>query len=150
MGAARAKTDVDGVAEIDDVPPGTYTLRARGSDRVARELKGQVVVEGSTTDCGRIELDVAGRIRGRVVGGDGQQVGMAMVQYRLAGAGAPGAGAEEREPAMGGSFTLRGLAPGRYLVRAESLDDGAIGPEVEVDVAAGRTAGGVELRLPAR
>jgi protocatechuate 3,4-dioxygenase beta subunit len=148
LDGARAKTDADGVAVIDDVPPGTYTVRVRHDAHVPRQLADQVVVEFATTDCPRVELSVAGRIRGRVLGADGQPVGMALVRYRRA----DGSGEDGREPAMGGAFTLRGLAPGRYALRAEQLgpENSPQGAEVQVDVVAGETAGGVELRTGSR
>jgi hypothetical protein len=151
MGGQRKKTDVDGAAVIDDVPAGIYTVRVRDSRHATREIADQVVTEHATTDLGRVELEAAGRIRGRVLDGDGKQVGMALVTWRKADAPA---GSEEREPAMGGNFTLNGLSPGRYKVRAQQLGLGtgepASGPEVEVEVAAGKVAGGVELRVAGR
>ena len=148
MGGQRTKTDVDGGAEIDDVPAGIYTVRVRDSRHATREIKDQVVTERATTDLGRVELEAAGRIRGRVLDADGKQVGMALVTWRKADA--PG-GSEDREPAVGGNFTLNGLSPGRYKVRAQQLGPGepAPGPEVDVEVAAGKVAGGVELRVTA-
>jgi hypothetical protein len=148
MGGQRKKTDVDGMAELDDVPAGIYTVRVRDSRHATREIKDQVVAEHATTDLGRVEVEAAGGIRGRVLDGDGKQVGMALVTWHKSDA--PG-GSEDREPAVGGNFTLNGLSPGRYKVRAQQLGPGesAPGPEVEVEVAAGKVAGGVELRVPA-
>jgi hypothetical protein len=146
-GDQRAKTDVDGVAEVADVPPGIYTLRVSHDKHVTSELKDQAVNEKQLTDCGRAELDQAGRIRGRVLGADGRPAGMALVECRaLDGGGEP-----QREPAMGGSVTFNGLKPGRYAVRAQPLGGdgpGTFGPEVEVDVAAGRTPAAVDVSLP--
>lgn len=148
MGNARATTDVDGVAEVEDVPPGRYVVRVRHDRHVQREIANQEVLEHATTDCGRIELSAAGRMRGRVLDADGKPASMVMV--RCVQSGDTGDG--ERQPAMSGAFTFAGLAPGRYQVAARLLDDGTapFGPATEVEITAGKTASGVEVRLAAR
>ncbi len=148
MGSTRATTDVDGIAEVVDVPPGRYRVRLRHDRHVEREIKDQEVLERATTDCGRVELDAAGRIRGRALTADGKPASMVMARCRKVG----DAGAGDRQPAMNGSFTFPGLAPGRYAVSAQRLGgaEGApFGEPVEVEVGAGKTASGIEVRLPA-
>jgi len=147
MGGQRKKTDVDGQAELADVPPGTYTVRcARLAPRHARTQQPDRR-RARDHRLRRVELEAAGRIRGRVLDADGKQVGMALVTWRKADA-APGAG--DREPAVGGNFTLNGLSPGRYKVQALQL-----APANRRRVRgrgrgrAGKVAGGVDLRLPA-
>ena len=98
-----------------------------------------------------MELGAAGRIRGSVLGADGQPAGLALVLCRRVGE----PGDANRQPAMGGTFALDGLRPGRYALREQALAGipgqapGGAGPEVEIEVEAGKTAP-VELRLPAR
>ncbi|MBK8099072.1 MAG: carboxypeptidase regulatory-like domain-containing protein [Planctomycetes bacterium] len=152
MGDQRAKTDANGVAEIADVPPGTYTVRITHDKHVAKELVAQVIVEGQTTDAGRVEMVAAGRLRARVLGPDGKPAGMGMVFCQRAGT----SGEPQREPAMSGQATFNGLEPGRYLVKAQELMIGPgagapkFGPEVEVEVTAGRSPATVEVSLPAK
>jgi hypothetical protein len=149
MGQQRALTDEDGVAVIDDVPIGEYTVRVKHRRHAPVELKQKLVVERQVTDCGRLELDAAGIVRGKVVGADGKPVRFAVVTCRPVGAPQWG----EPEFAQNGSFRVQGLAAGKYVLRAQSpgpgTDGGAppTGPEVEVDVKAGETAS-VELRMP--
>ena len=61
-----------------------------------RKLVDQSVVANAVTDPGRIELEAAGRIRGRVLGADGNPVQMAMVSIRQVGDSDPPA----QKPAM--------------------------------------------------
>ncbi|HLQ37682.1 MAG TPA: carboxypeptidase-like regulatory domain-containing protein [Planctomycetota bacterium] len=147
MGDQHKKTDADGNAVLDDVPPGTYTVRITHDKHVTKELKNQSVAEGQTTDCGRADMEQAGRIRGRVLAADGKPAGMALVQCRKVGESGDG----QRQPAIGGAFTFNGLAPGSYTLRAQAIamnqDSPPFGPEVEVEVKAGRTPTAAELQV---
>ncbi|HEX6811519.1 MAG TPA: carboxypeptidase-like regulatory domain-containing protein [Planctomycetota bacterium] len=144
LGSQKAQTGADGWAEIEDVPPGEYTVRVTHKKYAPVEMKGQVVVEQQTTDCGRADMTTAGRMRGVVVASDGGAVQMAMVQHRAAGASEWGG----PTMAMGGSFRIDGLAPGKYAVRAQEIGrPRTFGPEVEVEVKGGEVAT-TELRLP--
>ena len=147
MGQNRKKTGPDGSVEIDDVPPGAYTVKITDDAHSDFELPSQQVVEGQLTDCGRVHLQPAGHIRGTVLGADGQTAGMAMVHCRRVGEDNQ---EPKREPAMAGQIKFDGLAPGRYALKARSLmgDEQAFGPEVEVDVEAGKAPATVELTLP--
>jgi len=149
MGAEPVRTDVDGEAIVANVPPGRYVVRITHPRFAKRELPAQEVLENAQTDCGRVQLDAAGRIRGRVVGADGKPAKMALVTCRKAG---DAAAEPERKPVMNGSFTFTGLAAGRYDVTARALsgDGGADGDPVTVEVQAGKTASDVEVRLPPR
>lgn len=154
-GVPAVETGPDGTAELDLVPPGTYTVRVSHRGFAPAAVPGQVVAERAVTDSGTVRLEPAGRIRGTVVGADGGAVGMALVTCRPVAGAAAGGGAdagEQRQPAIGGSFAFDGLSPGRYLLRAAGLGPGgagAPGPEVEVDVQAGCT-GQAELTAGAR
>lgn len=146
-GSPRALTDDAGIAEIDDVPVGDYTLRIRHKGFAPREIDGQSVVERQLTDCGRVPLAIAGQIRGKVVDAEGKPARMAMVFQRAHDK------QQWSEPTMaaGGGFRMTGLAAGRYRLRAQAIGPSAGGysPEVEVEVQGGGTAT-VELRLPAQ
>jgi hypothetical protein len=136
MGSQRAQTGADGWAEVEDVPAGEYTVRVTHKKYAPVELKGQTVVEQRTTDCGRVEMGPAGRIRGTVVARDGKSVQVALVQHRAAGVTAW----SEPTVAMGGSFRIDGLAAGKYSVRAQLISENtSYGPEVEVEVKGGET-----------
>ena len=145
VGAQRAHTDEDGVAEIDDVPVGDYTVRIKHRKHAPFELKGKAVAERQLTDCGRVELAGAGYIRGKIVASDGKPVGMAMVTSR------PVDSQQWSEPVMaqGGNFRLQGLAAGRYKVRAQAVGPtaGGYSPEIDVEVKSGETAT-ADLQLP--
>ncbi len=145
LGVQRAYTDENGVATIEDVPAGEYTLRATHRKYAPAELKGQVVAERRLTDAGRVSLGGAGQVSGKVLGADGKQVRMVMVQHRKAGV------EQWSQPtmAMSGSYRITGLATGKYSLRARQLgpQEGAYSPEVEVDVKAGETAS-ADLQLP--
>ncbi len=154
IGGQHARSGADGWAEIEDVPAGNYDLSIKHDKYAPAEKKAQLVVERQTTDCGRVSMAQAGRIRGTVVGADGKQVRMALVFCRQAGSEQP---AGEPKPAMNGNFKVDALAPGRYLLKAQpvsmgpatSAGPGTAGPEVEVEVKAGETAT-AELHLPAK
>ena len=143
MGSQRAQTGPDGWAEVEDVPAGEYTVRVTHKKYAPVELRAQTVVELRTTDCGRVEMGAAGRIRGTVVARDGKSVQVALVQHRAAGT----ATWSEPTVAMGGSFRIDGLAAGKYAVRAQQLEPQSYGPEVEVEVKGGETTA-TELQLP--
>lgn len=147
MGQNRARTRADGSVEIDLVPPGSYTVRITDDAHAPRELLAQLVVENQTTDCGRVELQPAGHIAGTVVSPGGGRAGMALVSCRRIGDDQQ---QPRREPAMGGRFRLDGLAPGRYALRAQPMMQAgdAWGPEVEVEVQAGREPATVQVTLP--
>lgn len=146
LGVQRAHTDDSGVATIEDVPAGEYTLRVTHKKYAPAELKGQVVAERRLTDAGRVGLTGAGQVRGKVLGTDGKQARMAMVQHRKAGTEEPWG---QPTLAMNGSYNITGLAAGKYSLRARQLgpQDGAFSPEVEIDVKAGETATS-DLQLP--
>lgn len=147
MGQQRAFTDENGVAVVEDVPVGDYTVRVKHKKHAPVELKAQTVVERQTTDCGRVELAAAGQIRGRVLGADGKPARMAIVQTCAVGTEAWG----EPEMAMGGSFRITGLAAGRYRVRGQAVgpSSGGYSTPIEVDVTSGETTA-ADVQLPAK
>lgn len=136
FGNQRVVTDEDGVAVFEDVPVGAYKLEVESRKFAPFERAGVQVVERQVTDLGTVEVAPAGQVRGVVEDPSGERV-MSMVEHRRQG--------EEdwRSPemAMQGSYRLRGLAPGRYEVRARALGAQAGEPSapVLVEVVAGRT-----------
>ncbi len=138
-GPGTVKTDEDGLAVLEDIPPGEYTLVVRHSRHVVKRVPEIVVTDGGSTDTGTLALENGGFISGRVTGlrKDGMQI--ALVEIRAVGS------KEEprRETAMRGTFRVDGLRPGAYQVRAQELgiDTEAVwGPPTEVTVTAGKTA----------
>ena len=136
FGNQRVVTDEDGVATFEDVPVGAYKLEVESRKYAPFERAGVEVVERQVTDLGTVEVAPAGQVRGVVEDQSGERV-MSMVEHRLQG--------EEDwrapEMAMQGSYRLRGLAPGRYEVRARALGAQAGEPSapVLVEVVAGKT-----------
>jgi len=137
FGTERVVTDDDGIAVFEDVPVGEYTLEVESSKFAPGKKEGVAVVELQLTDCGTIELTRGGQIRGRVTGKDGKPK-MAVVERRLAGS----EGWDDAEMAMRGSYRLRGLAPGRYEVRARAIggNSGETTEPETVEVKPGKTA----------
>lgn len=149
IGTPRTVTGADGIAEIDDIPVGTYTVEISHDRFAPAKVTNQQVVERQVTDSGRADLEAAGKIRGKVLQGDGTVAPIALVQCRLF---------EEKEwgqpeVAQGGEFEFAARKAGRHVLRARPLlgPGGPVtaGPEVEVTVAAGETAT-AEVRLPAK
>ena len=152
MGDQRAKSDADGEVEIDDVPAGEWKLQVKHKRFKAATSRALTVVERQVTEGGRIEMTSAGQVRGKVLQADGKQARLALVTHRAVGTEQW----SQPEMAQGGNFRVGGLAPGKYLLRAQALNIGAEGggpgsysPEVEVDVKGGETAT-VDLQLPAK
>ncbi|MEZ6037316.1 MAG: carboxypeptidase regulatory-like domain-containing protein [Planctomycetota bacterium] len=138
FGQQNVKTDADGVAVIEDVPVGDYTLKVEQKRFSSASKDDVTVVEQQRTDCGTIELDVAGIVRGTVKDKDGSTVAMALVERRLVGE----EDWSEREVAQNGAFRLTGLTPGRYELRARQIggQNHPAGDVVEVEVKGGETA----------
>jgi hypothetical protein len=147
MGAQRGKTGADGIAEIDDVPVGDWRLEIRHKKFAPGRTADHGVVERQLVDCGRVVLQQAGTVRGKVLGGDGKPVRMALVQNRPLGT----TEWSEPEMAQGGNYRLQGLGAGKYQLRARSIGmgDGVTSPEVDVEVIGGQTAT-IDLQLPAK
>jgi len=138
LGAQKARTDEQGVAVFDDVPEGEWSLSVTHKSHAPADARPVVVAERQTADAGDVAMAAAGEVRGAVVGADGRPERMAMVQRRAVGETdwtAP-------EMAMGGKYRMRGLAPGRYELRARALgpDEKPDGDPVVVEVKAGETA----------
>ena len=124
------------VATFEDVPVGTYKLEIESSKYAPFEKADVAIVERQLTDCGTVEVLPAGQVRGVVEDQDGKRA-MSLVQCRAVGT-------EEwtrREMAMQGSYRLRGMAPGRYEIRAQPLGMQAGEPSqpIVVEVVAGKT-----------
>ena len=142
-GPRKAKTDAEGIALVEEVPPGTYQVRASSSRFIDGKLAGQVVVEGVLTESGTVQLLQSGRLRGEIVDTNGDRVSLALVMAQKVGGEDP----PRPQPALGGTYLLDSLAPGKYLVKASRMGNGGMGaqgPELEVEVVGGETA---SLRL---
>ena len=138
-GAKRAKTNAQGVALVEDVPPGTYQVQLSAQRFIDGEVADQLVVEGGVTECGTVALKQSGRIRGDIVDNNGDSIPLALVlAFKVGGDGAP-----KPQPALGGTYMLDSLEPGKYRLSASRLGNGgrgAQGPEIEVEVVGGETA----------
>ncbi|MFO1053997.1 MAG: carboxypeptidase regulatory-like domain-containing protein [Planctomycetota bacterium] len=139
-GPGSVRTDDEGRATLEDVPPGEYELVVEHNKHIDGKLDKIVVADGAPTDAGSIELQPAGNLRGKVTGfAADDQIRAAMVVLHKVGAPA---GEERRETAMSGSFHIERLAPGDYEIHAEALGSGEPkpGPSRTVTVSAGETA----------
>lgn len=143
-GEQSVKTDDDGVAVLQDVPPGKYALEIDHSRHMKHTTGELSVTANSTTDAGQIKLDVGGAIAGKLVDSTSERPGHALVELYEEGA----TDARESEPALGGSFRFTGLKPGKYRVRARPLGEsaGEWGPFEEIQVERGKSVP-VRVRL---
>ena len=143
LGGDTKKTDAEGRAVIDDVPPGTYEVVVTHGDFTETKVPAVVVTEGATRDLGTVRMDSALQIKGTVVAADGSAPGLVLVECNDM----------QPQPSSNGRFAFRSLAPGTYTLRARAIGEGgqgAAGPEVKVELAPGIEPAPVELRLPPR
>lgn len=136
-GPGRVRTDDEGAALLEEVPPGEYVASIEHPKHSSKRSEKLVVVEGKETDAGWVVLDPAGSIRGKVTGLPADDpIGGAMIVVKRVDRDD---GEERRETAMGGSFRIDRLAPGEYELRAGVLgrDDSTTGPPQRVAVRAG-------------
>lgn len=136
-GPGRVRTDDEGAALLEEVPPGEYVASVEHPKHSSKRSEKLVVVEGQETDAGWVVLEPAGNIRGKVTGLSADDpIGGAMIVVKRVDRDD---GEERRETAMGGSFRIDRLAPGEYELRASALgqDDAKAGPPQRVTVRAG-------------
>jgi protocatechuate 3,4-dioxygenase beta subunit len=125
-GPARVRTGPDGVAQIDDVPPGEYRLVVEAEGHSEGRLEPVQVVDGQRTEAGTVGIAAAGTVRGVVTGfADGTELRIAMVEARRAGS----EDEPRREVAMGGQFEIGRLEAGDWELRARPAGPGAAGAE---------------------
>ncbi len=142
LGGDTKKTDAEGRAVIEDVPPGTYEVVLTHGDFTVTSVTA-VVTEGATRDLGAVRMDPALQISGTVVAADGSTPGLVLVECNDM----------QPQPSSNGRFLFRSLAPGNYTLRARAIGEGGrgtAGPEVKVELAPGVEPAPVQLRLPPR
>jgi hypothetical protein len=129
-------TAADGRFVLEGVSSGTYVVDVSAPETVPLTVKDVLVQAGSASDIGRVVLRAGGTARGIVVDTEGAGVAGADVTVSA------GLGTRFVEPARtttsgDGSFTLRGVAPGRVELVAShpSYADGR--SAIEVDPASG-------------
>ncbi len=130
-------TDADGNFTVEGLDPGTYVVYA------ARRGGGDGVVEhvavGETVT---VRIEAPGTISGTVtVRGGGVPDRMTVSAYDRA----TGASVSERYAGGDGAFTLAGVPPGTYRVRATAPD--GVATVEGVEVRAGRETSGVRLEI---
>ena len=117
--ASVAEYDPNGRFEVDGLASGRYRVTASAPGYASAEAEIEVTA-GSTADVGRLELGMAGSVRG-VVMSDGEPVSGARVSLegRLGNAEMPTAKTTLTDTR--GAFALSGLSPGRtsLIVAAE-------------------------------
>lgn len=106
------ETDAHGIFEIDDLPPGSYTLAAMAPESAQSDEVSVSVVSGKTTEI-ELELTRDAAIEGRVEDARGAPVGGAYVAAVLVG----GAGTAATATREDGTFVLCPLpAAGEYAL----------------------------------
>jgi hypothetical protein len=147
-------TDADGVFNFLGVPQGLYTLNTFAAGHVGAPKTGVDVLRGEAEQGVELTMSVAAGavVQGRLTGLTGL-TGTTAVGLELAATGDLVPGLEVASVA-GGRFTLPGVPPGRYLVRATRASDGlapdpdvkrtGMAPSVEVTTA---TAASVTVNL---
>lgn len=160
-GVAQARTDAEGRFELPSMAKGVYRLVASGR-RGRAELRkygeawvSGVVVDGRTPVEGIVlTLPLAGALEGVVVDGEGVPVQGAEVTYeredraRPRGSGPAdllGLAVRPVRTGADGRFTISGVSPGKYTVRA-ALEGRAPGIAEGVVVVEGRSTS-VSLRV---
>jgi protocatechuate 3,4-dioxygenase beta subunit len=147
-GASSVTTDEDGIAVLEDIPPGEYVLEIKHSRFADQKVESVKISDGKVTEQSRVALSPAGFIRGTVTG-FGEDAGMRMALVRLKEVGSEDD--PKRQPAINGTFSFDGLRPGMYELSAKRLGMG--GPSEEwgesqiVEVVAGKRAR-PQLQLP--
>ncbi|HSD26572.1 MAG TPA: carboxypeptidase-like regulatory domain-containing protein, partial [Vicinamibacteria bacterium] len=137
----------DGRFTFEGLPEGTYSVRAEAPEWAPGDVSNLEVSGGRTTDAGVIRLGRGGIVRGVAVDGGGAAVAGATVSVGPSGIWG-GRRDAETQSAVDGRFEIRGLAPGRVVVRA-THPAYATGVKTGVDVDPGKEPADVKLVLSA-
>lgn len=115
-------TAADGSFRFDRLAAGRWKLRVRSEEAVAAlpDRAVDIPAGGGSTTLPPLVLDTGLRLAGRLVTTDGSPVGGARITVHVA-AGAP-TRLHETVAAADGSFEVRGLAMGTYVVQVGQLD----------------------------
>jgi RNA polymerase sigma factor (sigma-70 family) len=124
---ATATTGVDGRFAIADLSAGTFALQARATTGIEATVTG---VKAGRADVA-IALPSPGAIRGVLVGFTGA------VEVGAKREGGAGTSSPINADVAGGSFAIRALSPGTYVITARSAAQAASG---RAEVEAGATA----------
>jgi hypothetical protein len=144
--ARPARTDAAGAWRIPHVEPGRLIVQATHPAFVSASVEGVEAADGKDAE---VSFDLAGAagLSGKVFGPDGKPCGGASLDVDLVSDAPEGADPNFRTPsnvvsASDGAFSLPGLMPGRYSIRASS--PGSADSEVVTAEAGGEP---VTLRL---
>lgn len=144
-GVVSGRSDADGRYRISGLPPGVIELQASAEDRRRSPLVS-IEITGTGEFQVDFELTASALITGVVQDADGRPLGNVVVQAEGSETDDPRTFARGRfrtSARADGSFELRALDAGRYLVRVAKLEPAA-GSWPSVDVAA---AGHAEVTL---
>ena len=114
----RSRTDSDGLFRVEPVAADTYRLQATAPDRSSGEAPQPVVVEDQPVDGLEVVLEPGAVLSGRVLGLSPDQLALVSVEAQAEN----GRKREARVDASG-SYQIRALAPGAWLVRATLWED---------------------------
>ncbi len=159
------KTEVrsdDGTFQLDDVPPGTWSVVVEAKGYQSAHAGNVVVEEGGTVQNVEVKVSLGASLKGRVSDvTSGQPVAGATVTHGAAGGGggpmaviAAASAEEETATDADGAFTLDGLVPGKVSLTVKHPDysdahqtvdvkEGTAG--VEIKLTPGSALGGVVL-----
>ena len=147
----------DGSYRIDNITPGTYTIEARAPDWAPARRSGVVAKPGETTEIDPIILEPGRKLEGRVVAAeDALPVRGVTLELRAPRGWLRGSDESPYATAVSdedGLFTLRGLVPGEYALRAHhfafamaeldlAVTDGASAEEIVVQLSRGGSLSG--------
>ena len=139
----RSQSHADGAFAMEDVDPGTYSLRVSAQGFATTRRDGVAVAAGGSPNAVSVALDEGGTVAGRVVDTAGRPVPGARVMTQNLSLGI----ADFRPPALSGedgSFTVHSLGAGTYAFIAMADDR----PGTTTTVVFDGTALHVELRVP--
>lgn len=133
----------DGVFEFHDVAPGDYQLAASKGRLAGRSRSAITVAIGSYVGDATVEVEPARSIKGRVSGPNG---GVGGAKVLLRPARSTGNVVGRVQSGADGLYTIEGVLPGAYQLRAESS---GLAPAIRDVVVGDNDADGVDLRLEA-
>ncbi|MCB9895660.1 MAG: carboxypeptidase regulatory-like domain-containing protein [Planctomycetes bacterium] len=142
----------DGTFVIEDVEPGSYTIKVRASSYALLEMPAQTIEAGKTLDLGDLKLDHGLTLSGKVTNADGQPVAGAHLRLSEIPEGMSwgrwGQEVGSTESGEDGTYTLGGASIGewRFTVTADGYANfeqtvkiGGAGQTIDVKLEKGGT-----------
>ncbi len=112
--AASAQTGADGTFRMDDVPDGSYQLRADARGYATAAADPRVEIAGAPVTGLEVQLSAGTAVRGRLIGLEPQEAAGAQVTALMEAKRLFSAGLVRPD----GSYEIKGLMPGHWKVSA--------------------------------